>query len=259
MLKNLFCNNAIRLLVPTCTVTNCIVGCLTVLMLCFTTTAKAQWYIGIQGGYTHNTLHSNLGNFAFAAYKPVSGFTVGVPVQYQVNNWFAVQADASFITKAYKVERSEYYKGVYQTTTNNYLQLPVMGHFIFGGKSLKGFMNLGVYAAYWTQSKAKGVQVIINQKEPFQSEGIDYALDRYYYDEYNETLPFDSRRDRRIELGFLAGTGLNYDFSNRYRAFVEARYYYGVTDLQKNYMMNQIPRYNQTVAIQAGLMFKITK
>ena len=39
---------------------------------------------------------------------------------------------------------------------NNYLQLPVMGSFSFGGQKVRGFFNAGIYGGYWLNSKPQG-------------------------------------------------------------------------------------------------------
>jgi len=74
---------------------------------------------------------------------------------------------------------------------------------------------------------------------------------------YNEKYTFDTRRDNRIEAGWLAGAGVSYLFANKYNVFAEGRYMQAITDQQKNYMINQVPRYNQTYAVNIGCMMRI--
>ena len=52
----------------------------------------------------------------------------------------------------------------------------------------------------------------------------------------------------------MAGIGIKYSAKRRYELFGEVRYYHGLSDLQK-YYPNQIPRYNETYAIQLGCMY----
>lgn len=226
--------------------------------LLLTKYTKAQFAIGIAGGYTKNYLNSNLGYAPFSAYKPVSAFTVGIPVQYQLMDWLALQTDLSYIRKSYKVERSDYYTGIYQTTANSYLKLPLMAHVTVGSEQFKGFLNVGGYMAYWMSSRIQGVQ-ITGQSRDVDSYPDFYlnVIDQYYAYQYKENAPLNAQRDRRMELGLLAGIGLSYQFNSHYRLFTEARYYYAVTDMQKNYMINQIPRYNNTYVIQAGILFNL--
>lgn len=82
---------------------------------------------------------------------------------------------------------------------------------------------------------------------------------KYYLDvkeniAYNESHTFDERKDRRLELGWLTGLGISYQLA-RYTLFIEGRYSQSFLDQQKNYMLNQIPRYNQTYMAQIGCLF----
>ncbi len=200
---------------------------------------SAQWRVGIQGGYTHNTLSASTGYFYDWNYAPLGGFTVGVPVQYEFADWFALQADLSYIEKGYNIHRSGFFNGVYTNIKNGYLQLPVYTHFSFGGNKLRGFLNLGAYGGYWLSSKREGVM-------PQFIEGTIYN--------FNERVPFDSRRDNRFEGGLLMGIGLQYQVAPRVQLVAEGRYYYSLTDLQKHYMKNQMPRYSNTLVFQIGCL-----
>jgi len=226
-----------------------------------TLTSRAQWSLGLEAGYNKNYLFTNSGFRAFTEYKPEDGFTIGLPVKYTLNDWFGIQADPQFIRKSNRLERSGFFEGVYQKNTNSYIQLPLMAHFTFGGHKLKGFFNLGGYAGYWAASHIKGTQLdVFGQPnvvpDDFQSKRY---LDYIPGDSYDEQYSFDSRRDRRIELGVLAGTGVSYQLKPRYELFAEGRYYRALTDQQKNYMLNQIPRYNDTFVIQVGCMYRLGK
>ncbi|NLU93756.1 porin family protein [Chitinophaga sp. Ak27] len=230
----------------------------TLLFLC-ASYAQAQFEIGVSGGYNKNYLHTSTGYRAYTKYDALSGFTVSIPLQYHFNNWLAVEADPGYIQKNYEQERDHFFAGIYQKNTNSYIQLPVMAHFSFGGDKLKGFMNLGGYGAYWASGRIKGAMANVFDEGPDipdNQQTYDYFQYAKAYN-YNEKYSFDSRRDSRIEFGLLAGAGVEYLLHQRYRIFVEGRYYYGLTDQQKNYMINQIPRYNDTYVIQAGCLFNL--
>ena len=178
-----------------------------------------------------------------------------------MNNWLGIQSDPQFIRKSYEVERSEVFEGVYQKNTNNYIQLPLMAHFTFGGQKLRGFFNLGGYAGYWSSSYIKGTQLdpfsqSYNLPDNFQGKR-DLDFETGY--SYDEKYAFDKRKDRRVELGLLGGTGVSYQVKSRYELFAEGRYYRALTDQQKDYMLNQIPRYNDTFTIQVGCVYRLGK
>ena len=60
--------------------------------------------------------------------------------------------------------------------------------------------------------------------------------------------------DRWIRPGVLS-----YDLTSRYQVFTEGRLLYDLTDQQKNYETNQVPRYNTTYGINAGILIHLNK
>lgn len=231
-------------------------------LLCFPVLAqpaKAQWRIGLSAGWNKNYLHASLKNRPFSKYDPVDGFALSIPVQYHFNSWLALQADPGIIKKSFQLTRTGFFSGIYHQQRNCYVQLPVMARFAFGGRKLTGFLNLGGYAAYWMSGRQKGVVPNMFDPLPYEdANGIEHYLGEIAgaYP-YNEKHVFNGRRDNRLELGLMAGTGISYAFSGSSSFFVEARYYRGLTDLQKNYMINNSPRYNDTYLLQAGYLFQL--
>lgn len=62
-------------------------------------TVSAQWKVGVQAGYTSNSLSANSGYAYDRTYGSRGGFTVGVPVRYEFVDWFALQAEVSYTQK----------------------------------------------------------------------------------------------------------------------------------------------------------------
>ncbi len=231
--------------------------CILFLTACFLSVlaalpVQAQFSAGLDAGFNKNYLITNNANRAFTNYKPLNGFSIGVPVQYKLADWFAVAAEPSLIRKNYRQERSDFFTGVYQNTRNTYIQLPVMAHFMFGGEKLKGFLNTGVYASYWASSHVNGVMPNILDVNDGTGSSKIYDYENPY--SFNEKYSFDKRKDNRFEAGWVAGLGLSYSVNERYEVFTEGRLLYGFTDQQKKYMTNQIPRYNTTYGLNAGVL-----
>jgi hypothetical protein len=204
--------------------------------------------LGLYTGYTHNHLFTSTGYRSFTEYKNGHGYVVGVPVNYSVFDYLAVQTDPSVIMKSYSLVRTGIYGENYQTWNNTYLQLPVSVQFSFGGEKLRGFVNLGGYFGGWLNSYTYG-------RTEESTSSINGG--HYYYD-FKENVKFNSKRDNRFDGGLFAGLGLKYDFG-ALGIFAEARYYYSLSDMQKNYMLEQIPRYNDTYVFTFGIMVKINK
>lgn len=200
--------------------------------------AHAQWKIGVTVGADYNHYSINKQYLYDYSYKGRWGMTVGVMGQYNFTDWFGLRADLNWIQKNRRVSRElipedvKYY--------NNYLQLPVMASFSFGGSKLRGFCNVGVYGGYWMGSRMSGV--VYNN---FTRRSYSVA----------QKVDFNNDRDKRWDCGLVGGLGLEYKFANHWGAQVELRYYYSTTSVQKQYTRLKDYRYNSTLALQAGVCY----
>ena len=212
---------------------------LTMLVLMLPMMAFAQWRVGINGGGDLNHFIIDKQYQTDNQFKDRWGGTVGIMGQYDIADWAGIRFELDWMQKNYRQTR-ETLKVYDYKYVNNYLQLPVMGSFSFGGQKVRGFCNLGIYGGYWLNSSRKG---------------FDYnALTQKGYD-FTEKVEFYNDRDRRWDFGFVGGAGLEYRFASHWAAQVELRYYYStvsttkVNDVAKDY------RYNSTLALQAGLWY----
>ncbi|PVH24596.1 porin family protein [Sphingobacterium corticibacter] len=235
-----------------------------ILLACFFMVGVTQSYgqqqryeIGLSAGYTRNTLTTDNGSRSFTRNYPLNGFQVAIPMQYHINDWFGVQLDLAYVQKNYALRRTGFFEGVENEVTNSFIQAPLMAHFSFGGEDLRGFLNLGGFAGYWASSRIRGASgdAFSADNDLGDNDQLYRFSEIFNLSSYDERVSFDSRRDRRLELGLLAGVGLEYRVSPQYKIFAEARYQYSLTDLQKNYMINQIPRYNNTFGVQLGVLY----
>ena len=212
---------------------------ITFIALVLPSLAFAQWRVGVNGGATYN--HSTISKHYMTDYqwKDRWGVTLGVMGQYDVNDWLGVRAELDWTQKNYRLTRQIFSVLDYKYV-NNYLQLPVMASFSFGGKQLRGFCNAGVYGGYWLTSGREGTD-------------FNNSSEKVY--EFSEDIKFNSERDQRFDFGFVGGIGLEYRFCQRWAAQVEMRYYYSTVSTQKDYMRLSDPRYNSTLGVQAGLWY----
>jgi hypothetical protein len=225
---------------------------LTCCSFCFS--AFPQLSVGIEAGYNKNYLTTNNANRSFTNYAPMDGFQLSIPLQFKVTDWFAIATAPAFVEKNYNQQRSAFFVGVYQNNHNNYIDLPLMGHFMFGGEKLKGFLNAGMYAGYWLSGRVQGVMPnILDITGDNSSTNSVYDYENPY--SYNEKYTFNKTRDNRWEAGWIGGLGISYQINRRYQVFGEANILYTFTDQQNNYMINQVPRYNTTYGINAGIMY----
>lgn len=212
---------------------------ITFIALVLPSLAFAQWRVGVNGGATYN--HSTISKHYMTDYqwKDRWGVTLGVMGQYDVNDWLGVRAELDWTQKNYRLTR-QILSNLDYKYVNNYLQLPMMASFSFGGKQLRGFCNAGVYGGYWLTSGREGTD-------------FNNSSEKVY--EFSENIEFNDERDQRFDFGFVGGIGLEYRFCQRWAAQVEMRYYYSTVSTQKDYMRLSDPRYNSTLGVQAGLWY----
>ena len=193
-------------------------------------------------------------------YEERGGFTVGIPVQYDFFDWLGVRAEGSFVQKGHKMHRTDVWNKLHTDTRNNYLHVPVMARFSFGGQRVRGFLNAGGYIGGWLSSHREGLTFRWFGDE--SEDDVNGWITPGNSYEFDEKVPFDSRRDNRFEAGLAGGIGVACRVAPRVEVEVEGRCYYALTDMQKAYMKFQTPRYNTTFVIQAGcniLLGKIKK
>lgn len=225
------------------------------LAVCAISPASAQWRVGVQAGYTRNSLSTSSGYFYDRRYVDLGGVTVGVPVQYEFTDWFALGAEVDYIQKNYGQRRSGFYEPLHEDMTNHYLSVPIYARFSFGGTRLRGFLDAGVYGGGWLSAHREGtVFSMFGTPDDDSNNDVGSLFQLYPYDEKYE---FDSRRDNRFEGGALVGIGLECRFTPVWAVQANFRYYRSLTDTQKDYMKERMPRYYDTFALQFGVIFNL--
>lgn len=207
------------------------------------TTAQAQWRVGVTGGADYNVFSMDQQYMTDYKVDGRWGITLGVSGQYDVNEWLGVRADLNWTQKNYRHYRVVYSHVDYRLR-NDYLLLPVMASFNFGGKRLRGFCHLGVYGGYWLSSHRNG---------------IDYNHFSERTCTFDEKVEFNDSRDQRWDCGLVGGLGVEYHFAKKWAAQAEVRYYYSTTSATKQYMRNADYRYHSTTAIQLGINYILKK
>lgn len=209
------------------------------ILLCGSTTTFAQWRVGVTAGADYNTHTMDLQYMNDFRLEGRWGVTLGVTGQYDLTDWFGVRADLNWIQKNHRLYRVILEEVDYKYR-NNYLQLPVMASFSFGGQKLRGFCNLGGYAGYWLNSSRWGTDA-------------NSFTDHSY--KFSEKVTLDSDRDQRLDCGLLAGVGVEYRLCKHWALQGELRYYYSLISTLKQYQRVKDYRYDGTTAIQLGVNY----
>ena len=201
--------------------------------------ASAQWHVGVSGGATCNHFAIDRNYQADVQFHDRWGGTVGVMGQYDVTEWLGVRAELLWMQKNYRQQRKMLSEVDYKWR-NNYLVLPVMASFSFGGERLRGFCNAGVYGGYWMNQSRSGSD-------------YNYFTNKTYH--FSEQVSFNSERDRRWDFGFVAGLGARYGLGGPWAVQAELRYYHSTVSTQKDYMLVKDSRYHSTLALMAGVWY----
>ena len=203
------------------------------------TKAESKWKIGLAVGYTNNSYSMNNSYQSDWQQSSRGGMAVGLTGKYNFFDWFGVRMDLQWMQRNYRNSRAmlvnEY------NYTNDYLQIPLVADFSFGGKKLRGFFDAGVYGGCWLSSRVKGMGTNLfggGIIEPISQSGM-----------------INSKRDNRMVFGYVGGVGLEYRFLPQWSCQVECRYYYDVTSQVKQCQDIKDYRYNGTLVLQAGAAY----
>ena len=233
----------------------------TLLFLLCSLQGRCQLFLGVEGGPNMNYLTTSNASEPFTNYDGMRGWNIGIPVGYQFFDWLALETTPTYIHKNFDIVRTGFFIGVYQKNYNTYLQVPLNLRFSFGGKALRGFVDLGGYGAYWASGRIKGTEAnILNEVDTaYQTVNPTSILGENYAYNYDQKYVFNSTKDNRMEFGLIGGAGISYELFQTYTFYLEGRYYRAMTDQQKQYEMNQAPRYNDNYGLTLGCTIKVKK
>lgn len=180
-------------------------------------------------------------------YLKLPGYAVGLSALYNIKGWATLRADFIYLQKNYMMYRMGYkVNDVHTETSNDYLSLPIVAQFSVGG-NFRAFGCFGGYVGYWLKSHRQGMSMSMNNIIYGDTEG----------GAFDEDVLFSEVKDNRVDYGLVYGAGLACTLKDRVDISFEARCFYGLSDVQKPYMSNLIPRYNTTMAYLLGVGYRL--
>ncbi|HEY4788607.1 MAG TPA: porin family protein [Bacteroidales bacterium] len=232
--------------------------CICIIILIVSLSIKAQYSIGLDGGYSYNHLNTKISNRGFTNNKNESGFNADMQINYDLYNFLRLNTGISLTQKNYSLVRDGEYLGEYETFTNTYFQIPVTIQLeIFKIKEFEFSIKTGLYGAYWAFAKVNGA--IPNIFSSTDIVGNNGQIVQYLsFVKYSEKYQFNKTKDNRFEFGLKTGIGINYPFHKKYSLLAEFNYVQSITDQQKRYMVNQTQKFNETFSISVGCLIKLT-
>ena len=201
----------------------------------------AQWRVGVVEGYDFNIHAQDVHYMNDYKISGRPGLYTGVSGQYSFKKWLGVRADLIFAQKNYNLRRTDL-PDVNHTYMNNYLLLPVMATFSFGGDNfpLRGFANIGEYGGFWLTSHRFGTEYNIMTNKKY---------------EFAAPVTFNQERDNRWDMGLVGGAGMELRCNKHLSVQIEARCFYSLTSQVKEYMKVKDYRYDTTIGLQAAVYY----
>lgn len=218
---------------------------LAILFFLLTASLCAQTTIGVEGGLSYNSYHTNIANRGATELTGKTGFSVVLPLRYRMCSWLYVVASPGLVQKGYSMNRTDSLSGEYDQHINVYIQLPIGVSFSHDWGRLRVGLDLGLYAGYWLHGRVKG-----NTADIFGSTGAS-GLEQFQLTGYDESYPFNTQRDNRWELGWWLGPALQYRLTGAWWLTAGA-HYYGAFTSQEKAPVSPIPAYNRTWIFSIG-------
>ncbi len=205
----------------------------------------SQWSLGVFAGPASNHHVIDVAYATDMKYTDKSGYSVGVGASFHPTGWLALRADVAMVQKNYRLDRdNRFLPFVYTESTNNYLSVPVVA-VLSAGRNFRVSGIVGGYAGWWLSGRREG-----------QSLSVSYLITGNQADTFfDEEYKFNDSRDNRFDAGIVYGFAAQCTIVKKVELSAEMRWYYGLTDVQKNYMTNLNPRYNTTRVIQFGAAY----
>ena len=202
---------------------------------------NAQFGIGLKGGLDFNSVtRSNSGRID-ETYHAKNGVDYGLVLSYQINEWFAMRANVEMLSRSHTMKRNlNDVKDIYTDYNNQYLTVPVMADFAFGGAKVRGHFMMGGYVSYWMSANVSGNT----------------------FDIYDKIIPFDEKMEcnefhNRLVAGLVAGPGLSVGLSDNISLELDALLYYDLMSYMKISKVSPDPRYNNTASLTLGVIYKL--
>lgn len=176
-------------------------------------------------------------------FKSLPLYSFGAVLEVGLTENFAIQAEANYMQKGGRSEFSGDILGITFSTKSdirvNYLDIPVLAKYSFGGESAKGYLLAGPNFSYAFSGKTK-----IESTTPVGSDSSE------------EDLNFDDAAYNRTDLGLNLGIGAQFGLSDNMRLFADARYNLGLTNLNTDEdTKDDLKVKNRGIGINVGVLY----
>ncbi len=147
----------------------------------------------------------------------VVGETMGITVRYWEERHFGLIAELNLEQRGWK----ENFEGAPFSFERklNYIQLPLLTHIFFGGRTVKGFFNLGPEVGY---------MISTSYSSNFDVHNIANIPG---FPPNRETDQMILEPTNKFDYGISGGAGIEFTIKRKHLINLEARYYFGIGNI----------------------------
>jgi hypothetical protein len=204
-----------------------------------------RWQFGPVTGVTWGKSSVNTSNRVFWKQPYQAGWSAGVRADYEWLERVHIVAQPEVIQKNTRLERTEQFEGGYYQLNKTYLQVPLQIQLRSNIDSRFQYsIGAGASVAYWLAGHwdVAEDQPFLNVhydakalKQALESQSPYLAMQQYSGKyEFDNSFARDGRKDRRLDLGYLASAGVSYSFPGKLSSIgLEASYQHSLTTLDR--------------------------
>lgn len=174
----------------------------------------------------------------------VNGFMGGVSFRYKEEKHFGVIAEFNIEQRGWK-EDFEGAPFAYERKLT-YLQVPLLTHIYFGGRKVKGFVNLGPEFGYMLSNSI--------------TSDFDYNNPLSYSDFPNNrmTEQMSMEIENKFDYGISLGMGIEWSMSRKHSFQLEGRFYYGLGNIYNDSKSDPFSASrNMSIQITLGYLLRV--
>ncbi|NBC08282.1 MAG: outer membrane beta-barrel protein [Bacteroidetes bacterium] len=164
------------------------------------------------------------------------GLDLALMASLGITEEFSIQPELHFIQKGFRLDLDFGVGDVVESQVLvNYLEIPVLAKYAFGGETLQGFVNGGPSIGYGLSGKSKA-----------KSNGV----------EEEEDLDFKEDGVKRTDFSFVFGGGLSIK-AGPATVFLDIRYLLGLTNIDDSGDDDSPKQRNRGLGFGLGVLFPI--
>ena len=206
-------------------------------------------YVGLSAGYVYSSISTDTGYKTGQSYAPGHGFSISIPMVFQVHDNIGIETGIDFVQKNFK---SSYISvslsgtmQTYETNINSYIELPLALSLSLTNGRLSATLGAGGYFGFWAASYREGKA--IGSSMSLDGEKGDFG----YYSGYHE---FSDRYDSRFAFGLLFRSSLEYRLDSVV-LMLHLSYRMGITDMRKGQKYYAPVMRNNALIAECGIMY----